>query len=301
MNVRQECKMNLFIYLFISLTCPRSPMGFLTLFLTSCRSFNKNTETSFHVTFNTELDELGGSPKRSFSEANLSPQIQNPEKRRKTSPPPIQASMDVPKYSPQPAIKAEVDVDMALGIACRWGSKCTKPGCAYSHSGNSLLDCNSGFACPTRANGCSFKHPPVLCHFGSNCTRESCTFSHHTKCRYGELCSIQGCKFAHPATPGVQTQHPATNGHPVSHHGSPKPKKEEQQTKPSFQQTVKLADPKTLQSAFSRQPKRATGVQDGVIKKQTTRQIPKLQSNKQGLQPMLQRMDKTNNNPKWML
>jgi hypothetical protein len=81
---------------------------------------------------------------------------------------------------------------------CKFGSRCTRPGCAYFHPPEARVDCKNGFACTLRTTSCPYRHPPVGCYFGYSCRNKGkCMFSHEKRCKFGTACTIFGCLFAH--------------------------------------------------------------------------------------------------------
>jgi hypothetical protein len=83
---------------------------------------------------------------------------------------------------------------------CKFGSRCSRPDCVYSHPREALIDCRNGYSCPQKET-CIYRHPPEACIFSPKCRNQVCTFSHAVPCQYGVNCHIPGCTFGHKTIP----------------------------------------------------------------------------------------------------
>jgi len=83
---------------------------------------------------------------------------------------------------------------------CKFGTRCSRPDCVYSHPREALIDCRNGYSCPQKEI-CIYRHPPEACIFTPKCRNQVCTFSHAVPCQYGANCHIPGCTFGHKITP----------------------------------------------------------------------------------------------------
>eukprot|EP00794_Sanderia_malayensis_P017270 gene17270-18996_t len=88
-----------------------------------------------------------------------------------------------------------------LHPVCRFGNRCTKPVCPYTHTQKPR------YALPATVPkiGTSLDAPAPICRFYPNCSKPSCPFRHpSTKaCRYASACNRSDCPFHHETRPAT--------------------------------------------------------------------------------------------------
>jgi len=101
---------------------------------------------------------------------------------------------------------------------CKFQSRCTRRGCAFSHAHETLNDCKHGFACAHRTNGCAFRHPLEQCKFVDKCrNQEMCMYSHASRCQFGLECRTVGCSLSHaPSKRGLSASPSSSPSSPFS-------------------------------------------------------------------------------------